>query len=78
MRQINRLCAGLLVLSLLLALAALAQSKPYVGNKSSKKFHVVDCEWAKKMNPKNRVEFASVEEAEKPGYIACKICRPKK
>ncbi|MBI3483759.1 MAG: hypothetical protein HY012_01205, partial [Acidobacteria bacterium] len=57
---------------------AVAQTKPFVGNKNSKKYHVVACQYAKKMSPKNRVEFNSTDEAEKAGYVACKVCKPKK
>lgn len=29
----------------------------YIGNSNSKKFHYPDCQWAKEISPKNRVEF---------------------
>ncbi|WP_258359433.1 thermonuclease family protein [Moorella sulfitireducens] len=48
----------------------------YIGNSSSKKFHYPDCQWAKEISPKNRVEFNSREEAIKAGYQPCKECRP--
>jgi len=48
----------------------------YVGNANSRKFHVPSCTYAKKMNPKNRVDFANRDEAVDAGYIPCKRCKP--
>lgn len=48
----------------------------YVGNKSSKKFHKLDCPWAKKISERNRVYFKTREEAIKQGYIPCSVCKP--
>ena len=49
---------------------------PYVGNKSSGKFHRTDCTYAVKMNGYNRIGFKTAEEARKEGYQACKCCKP--
>jgi len=68
--------AALLGILILAGAMAIAQAKPFVGNKNSKKFHVVACQYAKKMSPKNRVEFSTIAEAEKAGYVACKVCKP--
>lgn len=35
----------------------------YIGNASSKKFHYTSCQWAQKISPQNRMEFATREEA---------------
>jgi hypothetical protein len=48
----------------------------YIGNRQTLKFHLPDCEWAKKISPKNRVYFKSKSEALKRGYQPCKVCRP--
>ncbi|MBR5914134.1 MAG: nuclease [Selenomonadaceae bacterium] len=48
----------------------------YVGNANSKKFHYADCSAVTKMNPSNRVEFNSRDEAINAGYIPCKKCSP--
>lgn len=48
----------------------------YVGNKSSKKFHKLDCSWAKKIGEPNRVYFKTREEAIKQGYTPCQVCKP--
>lgn len=48
----------------------------YVGNKSSKKFHRLDCPWAKKISERNRVYFKTREEAIKQGYTPCSVCKP--
>ncbi|MEO0090552.1 MAG: Ada metal-binding domain-containing protein [candidate division WOR-3 bacterium] len=48
----------------------------YIGNSKTLKFHLPDCQWAKKINPANKVYFNSKEEALKKGYQPCKICNP--
>lgn len=48
----------------------------YVGNISSKKYHKLSCKTAKKIKPKNRKYFKTKEEAEKLGYVPCKVCKP--
>ncbi|MEO0097264.1 MAG: Ada metal-binding domain-containing protein [candidate division WOR-3 bacterium] len=48
----------------------------YIGNSKTLKFHQSDCQWAKKINPANKVYFNSKEEALKKGYQPCKICNP--
>jgi len=68
--------AALLSILILACGLAIAQTKPFVGNKNSKKFHVVSCQYAKKMSPKNRVEVSTAGEAEKAGYVGCKVCKP--
>lgn len=55
---------------------ATAAPAKYIGNANSKKFHRPDCEWAAKIAPKNRVEFATREAAIAAGYAPCKVCRP--
>ncbi|MCL5287909.1 MAG: hypothetical protein M1453_07950 [Acidobacteria bacterium] len=72
----KKMLVGLLAIFVLAWGLGVAQAKPFVGNKNSKKFHVVACQYAKKMGPKNRVEFSTVAEAEKAGYVACKVCKP--
>lgn len=65
------------LLGVTLAFGQAEKGKPFVGNKASKKYHTTICRWGKNISPKNRVEFTTAAEAEKAGYIACKICRPK-
>jgi len=48
----------------------------YVGNKNSLKFHIADCQWVAKMNPENKICFASRQEALAQGYEPCKVCNP--
>ena len=48
----------------------------YIGNSNSGKFHYADCRTVKKMNPANKVNFSSREEAVSAGYIPCKVCNP--
>ena len=43
----------------------------YVASKTGKKYHAPKCDWAKKINKKNRVWFDNKEEAEDQGYEAC-------
>ncbi len=46
----------------------------YIGNKSSKKFHLSDCNTLP--SAKNRVKFKSRDEAVKWGYSPCYNCQP--
>lgn len=48
----------------------------YVGNANSGKFHYANCSFVGRMNPDNRVEFNTREEAINAGYIPCKRCQP--
>ncbi len=48
----------------------------YVGNANSKKFHYSDCSFVDKMNPANRVNFNTRDEAVNAGYVPCKRCKP--
>lgn len=48
----------------------------YVSSKNSNKFHKPDCEWAKKIAAKNRIQYRSIEEAKAARKIPCKICMP--
>lgn len=46
------------------------------GSKNSNKYHYPDCRWAQKIKPSNLIKFNSPEEAQKAGYIPCKVCKP--
>ncbi len=48
----------------------------YVGNANSGKFHFADCSSVNKMNPANRVNFNTRDEAIAAGYVPCKRCNP--
>jgi len=48
----------------------------YIGNKSTKKFHLPGCSSANDMKDSNKVYFSSREEAIEAGYIPCKRCHP--
>ncbi len=48
----------------------------FVGSITSKKYHRLDCRYALKIKPDNRVYFQSREEAERQGYLPCKVCSP--
>lgn len=47
-----------------------------VGSITSKKYHRPDCRYAIKIKPDNRIYFQSQEDAEKQGYLPCKVCSP--
>lgn len=49
---------------------------PYIGNASKMRFHLAGCASVADMNPNNRVEFYSREEAINLGYVPCKRCNP--
>ena len=49
---------------------------PYIGNKSSKRFHYANCPSVAEMHPYNRVPIYSRDGAIKAGYVPCKRCKP--
>ena len=56
--------------------AAQRQEIAYVGSARSNKYHYPTCVWARKIKPSNLVGFSSPEEAQRSGYVPCKVCRP--
>jgi hypothetical protein len=46
------------------------------GSTTSKKYHRPDCRYALKIKTENKIFFASVEDAQKQGYLPCKTCSP--
>ena len=61
---------------IILSMATVFANVGYVGNSNSHKFHYADCSTLKKMNPANRVNFNSRDEAINAGYVPCKRCKP--
>jgi hypothetical protein len=53
-----------------------ALSAEFWASKKSNKYHYPDCRWAQKINPENLIKFTSPEEAQKAGYMPCKVCKP--
>ena len=47
-----------------------------MGSITSKKYHRLDCRYALKIKPENRIYFQSVEDAKGQGYLPCKSCSP--
>jgi competence protein ComEC len=54
--------------------AVTASSGGYIGNRSSHKFHRLNC--SSLPAPQNRVSFQTREQALAAGYLPCKICNP--
>lgn len=50
------------------------KSQLYIGNKNSKRFHLPDCPFGKKTNPKNEVKFFGSRDAFWQGYSPCRQC----
>ena len=48
----------------------------YVASDESDKFHCLDCEWAEKISPQNRLCFGSYEAAINAGFAPCQVCEP--
>jgi len=72
-----RICISIVILMIFsIVCFSLAADYKYVGSKSSDKYHFPDCKWAKKISPKNLVTFKTAQEAEKAGYVPCKVCKP--
>jgi hypothetical protein len=53
-----------------------SQEHLLVGSISSRKYHLPDCRYAQKIKPENLVTFSNSEEAEREGYLPCKVCNP--
>jgi hypothetical protein len=53
-----------------------AEASPFVASKSSSVFHRADCRWARNIAAKNRVTYATREEAIRAGKRPCKTCKP--
>ena len=70
----RRLIGFILVLVFAFAIAAFAAE--FVGSAKSNKYHYPSCVWAKKISPKNLVQFSSAKDAQQKGYRPCKVCKP--
>jgi micrococcal nuclease len=47
-----------------------------VGSAGRAVFHRADCQWARKIKPENRIEYATREDAIADGLRPCGVCRP--
>ena len=50
--------------------------QPYVGNRNSKRFHVVSCPQGRTVKSANQVRFSSLREAFAAGYAPARECTP--
>jgi len=66
----------LLTVLFLLVVVPVALCAEFWGSKHSNKYHFPTCRSAKHIYPQNLVKFSSPSEAQKAGYIPCKICKP--
>lgn len=48
----------------------------FIGSKNSQKYHLTDCQGAKKISDHNKVWFDTEQEAAAAGYQPCAICLP--
>lgn len=55
----------------------LLQPVVYIGNASTKTFHIIPCRLITDIHQKNRVPFRSYEEAVRKGYSPCGVCKPR-
>ena len=65
-----------LIVAAIILMTANVLASNYVGNSNTKRFHYADCSSVKEMNPKNRVQINSRDEAISKGYVPCKRCKP--
>ena len=72
--MLKKFLVSFVLVNILMVACVLASS--YVGNANTKKFHYPNCSSVIKMNPNNRVEINSREEAIAQGYVPCKRCKP--
>lgn len=52
------------------------QETPYIGNRNTRKLHEASCESVEDMKDRNKVGFATKEEALEDGYEPCQRCKP--
>lgn len=52
------------------------QEGMFAGSSTSKKYHRLDCRYAAKIKPENKIYFSGEEDARQQGYLPCKICNP--
>lgn len=57
-----------------MGVTCLASYPAYVGNKSTKVYHIAECTHAGKISSTNRIYFSSRSEAEANGYRRCYYC----
>lgn len=50
------------------------QAIPVVASKSGTKYHLLNCPGAKQIKQENKIEFASIKEAEAAGYAPASNC----
>lgn len=72
-KRLRPLLLAIFLLSLIVPPALAAE---YWASQKSNKYHYPSCSSAKKIKPENLIKFQSPEEAQKAGYVPCKICRP--
>ncbi len=53
-----------------------SENSTFMGSITSKKYHRLDCRYALKIKPENRIYFQSIEDAKGQGYLPCKTCAP--
>ena len=68
------LCFIAVLIFLSMGVACLASSMSYVGNKSTKVYHMSECTYAGRTSTQNRIYFRSRSEAEANGYRRCHYC----
>lgn len=64
------------ILLLLLMIVPVALGAEFWGSSRSNKYHFPSCKWAQKISPQNLIKFSSPSDAQKSGYVPCKVCRP--
>jgi hypothetical protein len=56
--------------------ARAAVARPVVGNRGLGIYHLPDCDWAAKVSPRQRADFASPDAALAAGFRPCRVCKP--
>jgi methylphosphotriester-DNA--protein-cysteine methyltransferase len=51
-------------------------SEIFVGSKYSIEYHKINCYWARRINPENKIYFVSKNDAASKGYMTCVVCNP--
>ena len=56
---------------------SIAATRTFVASRNRDKFHLPTCEYGSQIPPDSAVWFTTADEAQRPGYKACRVCRPR-
>jgi hypothetical protein len=73
----DRIAAALILFIFLLFILVNIPRARYVVNLKSGRYHLLNCQYGKKINPENKKFFSSLEEVTHRDFQPCSYCRPR-